>query len=91
MSGMDEAFLPLAQIIERMMAFRGEVVDDAAGVRSRITGIEIDSPVELDVTRDSAGRLIIGTTPPLYPLQTTVAPSFHRVRFTARLNGERDG
>jgi len=91
MSGMDEAFLPFSQWVENMMAFRGEVLDEMAGVRSRITAVEIDSPLEIDVTRDAAGRLVIGATPPLYPLQTTIAPSFHRARFISCIAGDSDG
>jgi hypothetical protein len=88
---MDEAFLPFSGIVERMLAFAGECEDEEAGVRSYITACEIESPVELDITRDAAGRLLIGTTPPIYCLMTSVAPSFHRVRFTAELSEDRHG
>jgi hypothetical protein len=82
---MDEAFKPLSVIIENLLAFRGEYVDDAAGVRAYIASYEIESPVELDVVRDAEGRLGIGSTPPIYPLSTTVSPVFHRLRFVCRL------
>lgn len=88
---MDEAFMPFSGIIEQMMAFGGEYVAEEAGVRSYITVCEIESPVELDITRDSEGRLRIGTTPPIYCLQTTVAPSYHRLRFVAKISGEAGG
>jgi hypothetical protein len=87
---MDEAFRPLSVIIENLLAFRGEYVDEAAGVRSYITACEIESPVELDVWRDAAGRLHIGSTPPLYPLMTTVTPVYHRLRFISKLTVEGD-
>jgi hypothetical protein len=48
--------------------------------------MEIESPVELDVTRDHTGSLRIGTTPPLYGIMTTIAPSFHRLSFSAGLS-----
>lgn len=85
---MDEAFVPFARVIEQLLAFRGELVDEEAGVRTYITGCEIESPVEFDVGRDSEGSLAIGSTPPLYPLRTSVEPSYHRVRLVASL--ERD-
>ena len=103
---MDEAFMPFHRIIEQMMAFGGECRDEAAGVRAYVTSCEIETPVELDVVRDAGGRLSVGTTPPVYCLQTTVAPSYHRLRFVATLTdavpaavppaaatvaGERDG
>jgi hypothetical protein len=88
---MDEAFLPLCEIIRRAMAFRGEVVDEAAGVRSYINACDVEMPVELDVTRDEAGRLRIGSTPPLYYVDTSFRPSYHRIKFTAVLAEADDG
>ena len=82
---MDEAFRPFNVIVENLLAFRGEYVDEATGVRSYIAAYEIESPVELDVSYDAGGQLHIGSTPPLYPLTTTIAPVFHRVRFVCRL------
>ncbi len=82
---MDEAFVPLRHLVERLLAFDGELTEEQAGVRSRITACEIEAPVELDVTRDEGGALRIGSVPPLYPLRTSVLPSFHRLRFTATL------
>lgn len=88
---MDEAFMPFQQIIERMLSFGGEFVDDEAGVRSYIYECEIESPVELDVVRDEQGALRIGSTPPLYYVDTSIRPSFHRLRFTAQLSEASDG
>jgi len=87
---MDEDFRPFSVIIENLLAFPGEYVDEGAGVRSYITGYEIESPVELDVSRDAEGRLRIGSTPPLYPLMTTITPVYHRLRFVSRLAEEED-
>ncbi len=87
---MDEAFRPFSAIIENLLAFRGEYLDEPAGARSYITGYEIESPVELDVSHDSDGRLRIGSVPPLYPLMTTVTPVYHRLRFVSRLAEEED-
>lgn len=87
---MDEAFMPFASIVERMMSFRGEFTAPEQGVRTYVTGVEIESPVELDVTRDANGALRIGSTPPLYLLRTSVAPSYHRVKFSATLTERAD-
>ena len=88
---MDDAFLPLSEIIRRTTAFRGEIVDDAAGVRSHIYAFDVEMPVELDVTRDESGRLQIGSTPPLYYVDTSLRPSYHRLAFTARVAENKDG
>ena len=81
----DEAFLPLEEIIARMISFRGEFVNDEAGVRSYITRYEIEAPVEMDVTRDDDGTVMIGSTPPIYYVETAMRPVFHQIRFTADL------
>jgi hypothetical protein len=88
---MDEAYLPLSEIIRRTIAFRGEIVDEAAGVRSYVYACDIEMPVELDVTRDESGRLRIGSTPPLYYVDTSFRQSYHRLTFTASRAEKRDG
>jgi hypothetical protein len=81
---MDAAFMPLRQILDQMLAHLGEeLVDDDAGVRSHIYECSIESPLELDVLRDETGLLRLGATPPLYYVDTTFRPSFHRISFTA--------
>jgi hypothetical protein len=87
----DEAFMPFRQVIERLLSFRNEIVDEAAGVRSHIYEYDIDLPLELDVVRDGDRGVQIGSTPPLYYVDTSFRPSFHRLRFTAEVSGRRDG
>jgi hypothetical protein len=87
----DEAFLSFADWIRQMTAFEGAVGRGDAGLETRITAVEIETPLELSVSRDASGNLVIGTTPPLYPLMTTIGPVFHRARFRASLTGAGDG
>ncbi|MEG3165129.1 hypothetical protein U1701_11040 [Sphingomonas sp. PB2P19] len=85
---MDQAFRPLSTTL---LDFAGHspVIGSEPGQRLMMTGLEIASPVQLDVTRGPDGRLRIGTTPPLYPLMTTVGPVFHRLTLRAAVD-ERD-
>lgn len=78
--------MPFQQIIEKMLAFGGEIVDEEAGVHSYIHRCEIESPVELDVFKDEKRGLLIGSTPPLYYVDTSFRPSFHRLRFIAEIS-----
>ena len=71
---MDEAFLPVHRCSQGWLPAEAEFDDPDAGVRSCITGCEIETPVELDVTRDGDGRLRIGATPPLYWVDTSIGP-----------------
>ena len=87
----DEAFMPFQQIIERMLSFDSEIIDEEMGIRSYIYECEIESPIELDIIRDEQGNLEIGSTPPLYYVDTSIRPSFHNLRFVAQLTEKSDG
>ncbi len=80
---MDEAFLPLAKMLGELTAMPGEIHDADAGVRSYIYAFEIESPIELDLYRDEAGKLCMGSVPPLYRVDTSFRPSYHYIRLVA--------
>ena len=79
----DPAFLPLSDSLAGMLDFRGEIVDENAGVRSHITQCTIELPIELDVSRAESGALVLGSAPPIYYVDTSYRPSYHRIRLTA--------
>jgi hypothetical protein len=87
----DEAFHPLDRILAGMAPAEAEFRDDDAGVRLFIHRFEIESPVELDVSRDADGVLRIGSTPPLYYVNTSLRPAYHRMCFRAELSDVDDG
>ena len=88
---MDPAFLSLSDALAQMLDVRGEIVDQDAGVRAHITQLSIELPIELDVSRDESGALVLGSAPPLYYVETTYLPSFHRIRVTAVRDEPHDG
>lgn len=85
---MDEAFKPIADTIVELVNQPPVIGGDAFGQRVRMTAIEIEIPLELDVTDGNGREVLIGTTPPLYLLKTSVLPSFHRMRLRASLQPE---
>ena len=87
----DEAFMPFSMIVAQMLAFNGEIVDEEAGIRSHIYRCEIESPVEFDVVKDADGTLQIGSTPPLYYVDTSFRPSYHKLRIKAELSEDGNG
>jgi hypothetical protein len=84
---MDEAFHPLHRIVEDMAPVGAGFRDEALGVHTYVTRLTVESPLELDITRDGAGALTIASTPPLYRVETTSLPSFHQLRFTVESDG----
>jgi hypothetical protein len=77
---MDEAFLLFSQLLDLTRALPGELVDNDAGVRSHIYACELEMPLELNIGRDSDGKLFLGATPPLYYTETSFLPSFHKIK-----------
>lgn len=87
----DPAFLSFSDVLAQMMDVRGEIVDLEAGVRSHITQLSVELPIEFDVSRDDSGAIVLGSAPPLYYVETTFLPSFHRIRITAVCDEPHDG
>jgi hypothetical protein len=83
---MDDAYVSLGQIIVEMLDFP-ELTDPEAGVRTYVQRCRIDSPVELSITAEPDGAVRIGSTPPLYYVDTSFRPSYHRLSFAAELTG----
>jgi hypothetical protein len=86
---MDESFLPLHEIIEQLSSFKGEILDEDNGIHSYIYEFEIDTPVELDILTDEKGKVQIGMIPPLYRVNTTFRPSYHKIKFRAKVSGHK--
>ncbi len=83
MKTLDEAFLPFSEIIEKLSSIDGELYDDNEGVHSYIYEFDLDSPVELDIIVNEEGKVQIGIVPPLYRVETSFRPSYHRIQFSA--------
>ena len=80
---LDEAFLPLDELVPLLLPDLPDVVDEEVGVRSSVVGCEVTTPVELDIVVDEHGRVRLGGTPPIYHLATSTLPVFHSVRLVA--------
>ena len=85
---MDEAFKPFRDTIVELVNQPPVVGHGPFGQRVQMTAIEVEIPLELDVTRDDGGELALGSTPPLYMVKTSVLPSFHRMRVRAVLGAD---
>jgi hypothetical protein len=83
-SQIDEAFASLGENLTGFCAeIEGEVADAEAGVRMQLEEFEVSTPVELDLSVHSDGSIEIGCAPPLFPVETTVFPVFHQIKFRA--------
>ena len=79
----DEALVPFHEHINAMLDIEGYIKNDDAGCSSMIEEVGIESPVQLDIIVDDEGKVTIGSSPPLYYVDTAVQPIFHSIRFRA--------
>lgn len=84
---MDEAFLPLAELVPGLLPHLPLLVDEDAGVRAWVDALEVETPVELGIDVGPDGRVTLGGAPPLYHVETSELPVLHRVRLTAVREG----
>ncbi len=86
---LDEASLPLSEYIKGLTNFDDYQLEDAeSGMSMSIEKIDIEMPCELDIRFDEYGNLIIGTTPPIYYVETSIMPTFHRMKISIEANSE---
>jgi len=88
---MDEAFLPLADLLPGLLPSLPDLYDPDAGVRTRVTGLDVETPVELDIVVDADGGVRLGGTPPIYHVATSTLPVFHVIRLIAVRDEEEPG
>ena len=79
----DEAYAWLSENVAAYTDLIGEISDEAAGVRMRAESITIETPVELEIGVEDDGSVRIACAPPVYAVEATLEPVFHRLRFTA--------
>jgi len=79
----DEAFLPMHELVPELIPQLPDLLDEDAGVRTRITGYDVITPVELDIVVRADGTVELGGAPPLYHLATSTLPVLHSVRLLA--------
>jgi hypothetical protein len=78
---LDEAFVPFHEQLVAHADVVSDIEDIELGIKQSITGIGIETPVEMQVFYDEYGNLAIGTTPPVYHMATTIMPVFHQIKF----------
>lgn len=79
---MDESFFQLHKIIADMAPLHQDLSDDSTGFNIYINRFDIETPVELDLMTGQNGEMQIGSIPPLYPIDTSFKPSYHKIKFS---------
>ena len=50
--------------------------------------LKLDLPMDIDLTEDEDGNIIIGAGPPVHRTETSYKPNYHQIKVTLRLNDE---
>jgi hypothetical protein len=82
-SVVDEAFVPLSDLVPELLPTVPDLHDEDAGVHTWVTGYEVDTPVELWIGVRPDGSVELGGSPPVYHVETSTLPVFHAVRVVA--------
>lgn len=83
MRTVDEAYLPLADLVPDLLPSVPDLHDEEAGVRTWVTGYDVDTPVELSIGVRPDGSVELGASPPMYHVETSTLPVFHAIRVVA--------
>ena len=78
----DESMMTVEEMVNELIGPIEEIVDQEEGVVQSIHKLEMNMPVQLEVVVDDDGNVQIGTTPPLYKLETSFMPVFHQLSFS---------
>lgn len=76
---LDETMLEWSEFISQMTEVDGYLADVEMGTSMQLEKVEMSMPVQLELHVGEDGRVIIGGSPPLYYVDTTVLPVFHQL------------
>ena len=76
----DEAMLEMADLLSQMNGSEEDLASGEYGFTLYPESIFLDMPLQLDIQKTEDGRMVIGGSPPLYYVETTIMPVFHQLR-----------
>jgi hypothetical protein len=79
---MDESMMSVKEMVSFFFESFEEMTDEQEGVVMGVERITLDMPVQLEVVLNNDGSVNLGTTPPLYRIDTSFNPIFHQLKFT---------
>ena len=72
---------PFFEYVQKLSKFeKSSFTDEEKSLTMSIESVTVETPFELDIQTDNNGKLVIGASPPLYYVQTTVEPVFHSMK-----------
>lgn len=78
----DEAMLEMSGFIDEMTDLDVYLVAEEEDFAMYAEKVTLDLPVQLDIGVLDDGQVVIGSSPPLYYVETTIMPVFHQLKVT---------
>lgn len=82
----DEAMVEMSEFISQMTEVDGYLFDEEWQTATRLENVEMEIPIQLDLHVSDNGLVTIGSSPPLFYVDTTVMPVFHQLKVTISVN-----
>lgn len=87
----DEAFLPMNEVVEILGDIEGRITDWQEGVQMDIDKVELELPMQLEILVDENDEVMIGGAPPLYYVETSFMPVFHQISLVLTVSENKNG
>ena len=71
--------LEWSEFISQMTEVDGYLRDDEMGTAMQLEMVEMSMPIQLELHVGEDGQVILGGSPPLYYVNTTILPVFHQL------------
>lgn len=80
----NEDFIPLSEFIDEMGSIDYFIEEQFAGtnVSMSVEKLKAESACQLLIEIDEENEIRIGAIPPMYYVETTIMPVFHKIRLT---------
>lgn len=85
---LDEATSPIQEVLNEIQHFTKGIEDEQANLKMEIDAVKIETPVELDVHVDEAGRVTLGTTSRHTTADVSFEPVLHQLKLTITSNND---
>ncbi|ELR72568.1 hypothetical protein C900_01242 [Fulvivirga imtechensis AK7] len=76
----DEDMLEMGDFVSEMSDIEGYLISEEEEMVMRAESVSLDFPMQLDIRVLESGEIKIGSSPPLYYVDTTIMPVFHQMK-----------
>ncbi|MEP1079876.1 hypothetical protein NDI52_31195 [Leptolyngbya sp. PL-A3] len=78
-TNVSDVYHSLSNLVEQLADFTDPLEDLATGQTLEIERVNIDLPIELNISVNDEGNVTLRSSPPTQTTETTILPVFHRL------------